>query len=163
MGTGRVVEVAEADLAACVPAIRAAFATVAAEFALTEANCPTNAAFLTPDRLARARARGSRMFALREDGATIGFFELSPIDGSARKLEKLAVTPEFRHRGYGRLLLDAAKAEAAKLGAARLEAGIIEENFRLRRWYLANGFRHLGTRRIEGLPFTVGLIEAEVS
>lgn len=162
MESGRIVEVAEAELAACVPAIRAAFATVAAEFRLTEANCPTNAAFLTPDRLVRARARGSRMFALRESGAVIGFFELSPAGAGARKLEKLAVVPEHRHRGRGRMLLDAAKAEAAKLGATRLEAGIIEENVRLRQWYLDNGFRHLGTRCFESLPFTVGLIAARL-
>lgn len=44
-------------------------------------------------------------------------------------------------------------------GAARIHTGIIEENERLKRWYLANGFVHMGTRVFPHLPFTVGFLE----
>ena len=48
---------------------------------------------------------------------------------------------------------------AAANGAARIHIGIIEENERLKRWYLANGFVHMGTRVFSHLPFTVGFLE----
>lgn len=78
------------------------------------------------------------------------------------KLEKLAVLPQRRHRGYGRALLDHARHTAAKWDGIRLTADIIEENAQLKSWYLQNGFFYTGGRSFDHLPFSVGYVEAPV-
>ena len=40
--------------------------------------------------------------------------------------------------------------------------GIIEENNRLRDWYIRQGFSHIGTKVLPHLPFTVGLMVLSV-
>lgn len=162
-----IVEVLEEPLlAACVPVIRAAFQTVADDHGLTEANAPTNPAFMTLERLREARDRGVRMFALLEggpDAAPVGFVAL---ERSRRPgvvyLERLAVLPGRRHRGLGRALMDHAFAEARRAGAERISIGIVDEHAVLKRWYLAQGFVETGTRRFEHLPFTVCYMEKAV-
>jgi len=40
--------------------------------------------------------------------------------------------------------------------------GIIEENEKLKKWYSDLGFVHIGTKKFEHLPFTVGFMEIDV-
>jgi GNAT superfamily N-acetyltransferase len=157
----------DALLAASVPVIRAAFQTVADDFGLTEESAPTNPAFMTLDRMLEARGRGVRMFALFEEegpgAAPVGFVAL---ERSRRPgvlyLERLAVLPARRHRGFGRALVDHAFAEARAAGAERISIGIVGEHAILKRWYLEYGFVETGTRRFEHLPFTVCYMEKPV-
>jgi ribosomal protein S18 acetylase RimI-like enzyme len=88
--------------------------------------------------------------------------QLSKQNDDTYELEKLAVLPRDRHNGYGKELLDFAKARARDLGAAKITIGIIEENARLKNWYAANGFVHTGTRVFPHLPFTVGFMECAI-
>ncbi len=133
--------------------------TVAVDFGLTKENCPTNGAFVTLDMLHNDFAGGNLMFAKFASGKIIGFAELSKQDIETYELKKLAVLPEFRHRGYGKELLAFAKSKASDLGAKKITIGIIEENLRLKNWYEANGFVHRGTKVFPHLPFTVGFME----
>ena len=151
--------VTESELPLCLRVIHEAFGTVAEEFGLTPDNCPTNGAFMPLTRLLEDYQKGDAMFVCLEGGAIAGFMQLSRRGQAVYELEKLAVLPEYRHRGYGKALLGFAKQEAAANGAARIHIGIIEENERLKRWYLANGFVHMGTRVFSHLPFTVGFLE----
>lgn len=151
--------VTESELPLCLRVIREAFGTVAEAFGLTPDNCPTNGAFLPLAKLREDYQKGDAMFICCEGDTIVGFMQLSRSEESAYELEKLAVLPEYRHRGYGKALLGFAKQEAAANGAARIHIGIIEENERLKRWYLANGFVHMGTRVFPHLPFTVGFLE----
>ena len=151
--------VTESELPLCLRVIHEAFGTVAEEFGLTPDNCPTNGAFMPLTRLLEDYQKGDAMFVCREGGAIAGFMQLSRRGQAVYELEKLAVLPEYRHRGYGKALLGFAKQEAAANGAARIHIGIIEENERLKRWYLANGFGHMGPRVFSHLPFTVGFLE----
>lgn len=91
-----------------------------------------------------------------------GFVELVPRPTGDLELRRLAVDPRERHVGLGRELVEFACRAAAELGASRITIGIIEENARLRRWYLAAGFTHTGTRRFPHLPFTVGYMERRI-
>lgn len=152
---------AEEDLPRCGALIRESFGGVAREFGLTPENCPTNTAFMPDEQLAEKFAQKLPMFLAEADGVPAGFFMLEEdrFAENAQKLEKLAVLPRFRHHGLGRALLDAAAAQARALGAERLTIGIIEENTRLKNWYLANGFVHTGTKRFDHLPFTAGFME----
>jgi diamine N-acetyltransferase len=146
----------DAALAECVAVIREAFQTVLDDFGFTEAQVPTNAAFLTLDRLRAASDRGDRVFALRVAGRTVGSVSVrTGADPAVVGLERLAVAPPARHRGYGGLLLAGSHAIAAGMGATSMRVGIIEANTVLKRWYERHGFVVLGQRVFDHLPFTV--------
>jgi ribosomal protein S18 acetylase RimI-like enzyme len=77
-------------------------------------------------------------------------------------LEKLAVLPEHRNRGYGRLLVDFAFDEVRKNNGEKISLGIINENLTLKKWYIDYGFIELTVKRYPHLPFNVCLLEKEV-
>lgn len=142
--------------------VRGAFATVAAEFGLTEENCPTNGAFLPEGRLEAQFDAGVRMAGAFDGDVMIGFAALDLSDAEKPELEKLSVLPQSRHQGAGKLLVGWASEQARAAGAAALRIGIIEENARLRAWYEGLGFAHTGTRVFAHLPFTVGFMELPI-
>ena len=142
--------------------VRGAFATVAAEFGLTEENCPTNGAFLPEGRLEAQFDAGVRMAGAFDGDVMIGFVALDLSDAEKPELEKLSVLPQSRHQGAGKLLVGWASEQARAAGAAALRIGIIEENVRLRAWYEGLGFAHTGTRVFAHLPFTVGFMELPI-
>lgn len=74
-------------------------------------------------------------------------------------LHNLAVLPECRHNGFGKMLLDHAKDIVKMVGGKTIKAGIIEESDVLKNWYIANGFVHIGTKKFDHLPFTSGYLE----
>lgn len=152
--------VSAGDLDRCAEVIRESFLTVANDFGLTPENCPTNGAFLQPERLQADLEKGNLMFGLFCDGEMAGFMQLEQGKEGAVILEKLAVLPGSRHCGYGKMLLGYAKDKAKELGGNKLLIAIIEENTVLRQWYLDNGCIHTGTRVFPHLPFTVGFLEA---
>lgn len=147
------------DLPECLTVIHRSFRTVADEFGLTAENCPTNGAFIPSLRLQEDYRSGALMYTLYENGDRAGFVQLTKKGDAVFELEKLAVLPEYRHRGYGKRLVGFVRDEARKLGARKITIGIIEENTRLKDWYAMNGFVHAGTRRFPHLPFTVGFME----
>ena len=44
-----------------------------------------------------------------------------------------------------------------------LKIGIMEENIKLKQWYMQNGFLSTGTKRFAHLPFTVGFMEKRIN
>ena len=99
------------------------------------------------------------MFGLWDGDELIGYYSLSDKGDGRYELHNLAVIPERRHDGCGKILLDDAKKRSRELGASLLTLSFIEESAVLKRWYLSNGFEHIGTEKYEHLPFTVGLME----
>lgn len=154
----------DAGLTECVPIIRAAFRSVLDDLGLTEVDVPSNAAFLTPDRLRAAVDRGERILALRVAGRTVGSVSLRPSDPAGDVyLKRLAVAPPMWHRGYGALLLEAARADAAGQGAESVSVGIIDPNTVLKRWYERHGFVVTGIQTYDQLPFAVCYLRRPVS
>ena len=97
------------------------------------------------------------MFALYAGKRIIGYMSLSN-EGGEYELHNLSVLPEYRHRGFGRRLIDYAKSIAARSGRI-IKIGIIEESAVLKSWYIANGFVSTGAKKFEHLPFTSGFLE----
>ena len=144
--------------------IRKSFSTVAKEFGLTAQNCPTHTSFITTEDIQKHFEWGWLMYGFYEDNQIVGHISISKsqeTDG-AYEPHNLAVLPEYRHKGYGKQLLDFCKAKAKDLGGTKLHIGIIEENTVLKNWYAANGFIHTGTKRFPQFPFIVGFMEWEV-
>ena len=155
-------KVDECELEKCAEVIRRGFKTVADEFGLTEEKVPTNGAFIKTERLISERAKGLIQCGLQEGDDIVGFVQLEKASEETYYLEKLAVIPEQRHAGYGKELMDYARETVRALGGKRIGITIIEENERLKNWYIKNGYTHTGTKKYEHLPFTVGFMELNV-
>jgi GNAT superfamily N-acetyltransferase len=148
--------------------IRISFATVAKEFGLTEQNCPMHTSFsATAEKLRENLSWGWLMYGLFEAGQLAGYVALSKEYADAKKatdayeLHNLAVLPKYRHKGYGRQLLEFCKNMVKELGGSKIAIGIIEENTVLKNWYAQNGFVHTGTKWFKQFPFTVGFMKWE--
>jgi GNAT superfamily N-acetyltransferase len=137
--------------------IARSFLTVAERFGLKPENCPKHPSNCAPDWIRRHRDRGARYFILEVEENPGGCVALAP---AAEKpgvcyVERLAVSPALRGRGYGVALMDHAHRTALDRGAHRVEIAIIAEQHELAAWYERRGYVATGTRRFEHLPFLV--------
>lgn len=152
----------DTELNESVQLIRAAFQTVADQLSLTPENAPTNPAFITLDKLKEAKEKGVQMFGLfQSDHQQAGFIALEKAGDGLYYIERLAVRPAFRHRGYGKRLLDFAFQYVKDAGGIGVSIAIIDENTVLKRWYQAYGFIETGCKTFEHLPFTVCFMRKE--
>ena len=153
----------ENDLKNSVKIIRTSFKTVAVEFNLNRNNSPTHPSFMTLRQLRELKRRGVRFFGFFKDNLYIGFVAIEKADESTYYMEKLAVLPEQRHRGYGRELVEFVCDYVKQNTGKTLSIGIINEHDVLKRWYIAIGFKETGVKKFEHLPFTVCFMEKDVS
>lgn len=96
-------------------------------------------------RTVMLRDPGSLLVAER-DGRVAGYAALWVAAGQA-ELADLAVAPEYRRRGVGRILLGACLREAAARGAREIYLQVRESNDAARSLYGQAGFRAVGRRR----------------
>jgi ribosomal protein S18 acetylase RimI-like enzyme len=143
--------------------IHTGYETVAAEFGLTEENCPNRGrASLPMEKLAADFEAGTLMFGYFLDHRLVGFLGMAMQDGALCKLNDVVVLPECRGKGVGQTLLDFCKAEAVRLGAAKIRLGMINDNTRLKTWYVTNGFATVETRQYDGAPFLAGYMQYDL-
>ena len=143
----------------CLEIIHSSFITVAEEFGLTENNCPSHTAFMTFDKLVKQFDDSRPMFLFYQDDIPVGYFSLAKCSDAEWELNNLAVLPEYRYLGIGKVMVDYAVEMVKNYGGNKISIGIIEENTKLKNWYLKLGFIHTSTRKFEHLPFTVGFME----
>ena len=139
--------------------IHQSFATVAGEFGLTRENCPKHTSFIPLEYLKNQYKWGWIIFGLYDNSEMVGYASLSKESQDAYGLHNLAVLPEYRHKGYGKMLLNYAKEKVRQLNGQKIQISIIEENTVLKNWYMANGFVHIDTKKFDHLPFMVGFME----
>ena len=155
---------AEAELLQCVALLRAAFGTVAKEFGLTEVNAPTNAAFTTIGNLQihlqNEMTSYGMFFALKMVGCVA--VKKSKADALVFYIERLAVAPDERHRGYGDKLLEFAMEKIKNNGGRTASIGLMDNNAKLKEWYQSKGFIQHDCRRIGSLPFKVCFMSRSV-
>ncbi len=145
--------------------IRTSFATAAKELNLTEQNCPRYVAFSTNvQRLENQFNGGWYIYGFYNDERLIGYVAISkvPDTDNVYEIHNLAVLPEYRHKGYGKKLLDFCKEKINELSGIKIVISITEENTVLKNWYTENGFIHTGTKKFEFFPFTCGYMEYTV-
>lgn len=143
--------------------IRHSFRDVAFRFSLTEDNCPKHPSNCTALWIEQDILRGVRYFILSADENPVGCVGIERAGGDVCYLERLAVLPEMRGRGFGVRLVQYALSQAASMGAGRVGIGIIAEHAELRQWYEKLGFVEIQTKSFAHLPFNVCLMEIELS
>lgn len=142
--------------------IKASFQTVAAEFGLTEANAPTHPSNMTFENLITAKNKGLKLFGLFLGDEQVGFVAIDAANAPVFHFERLAVLPDYRHKGLGEELVKFACDYIKSNGGDKAAIGIIEEHTVLKDWYCTLGFKHTGTRKFSHLPFTVGFMEKDL-
>jgi N-acetylglutamate synthase-like GNAT family acetyltransferase len=135
---------------------------VAERFGLTEGNCPRHPSNCRADWVERDMDRGVVYYALESDGRVAGSVALEFVRPGLCNLERLAVLPEHRKRGFGRALVCHVFAEARKLGCDTVRIGVIAEQTELKDWYRGFGFIETETRDFAHLPFRVTFMTVEL-
>jgi ribosomal protein S18 acetylase RimI-like enzyme len=146
------------ELENSVKVIRDSFKTVALEFGLNEGNCPTHPSLITLDKLLELKEK-ARLFGLFLNKIQVGFVAIEKADDTVYYLDKLAVLPDFRHKGYGEKLVEFVSSFVKKQDGQKVSLGMIDESTVLKDWYKELGFRETGKRNFEHLPFTVCFME----
>ena len=152
----------ETDVGTLVDLLCESFRDVAEKFGLTVENCPKTLAFCTDQRIKGDFERGLSYYILEHDGEPYGCVALEKASPEVCYLERLAVLPEHRKKGYGRMLVEHIFDRAAETGSQLVEIGIIARDTKLRKWYGKFGFVLKSTKTFDHLPFVVAFMSAKV-
>jgi ribosomal protein S18 acetylase RimI-like enzyme len=152
----------ERELSDFVNILRDSFSTVATEFNLTKENARTNAAFIELHNLLEMKKKEIGMFGVYRCETQIGFVAVEKTKQKLFHMEKLAVLPKYRHKGYGKKIIDYVFKYVKRMGGEKVDIGIINENHILKNWYVEYGFIEKTIKHYEHLCFEVCLMEKKV-
>jgi N-acetylglutamate synthase-like GNAT family acetyltransferase len=138
--------------------IRAGYLTVAERFNLTPENCPKHPSNCNEDWIADDFKRDVVYYILENDGLPVGCAALEKADSTHCYLERLAVKPSHRKKGFGRKLVDHVLAAAGALNMDSIGIGIISQQTDLKSWYRKIGFVETETKEFPHLPFVVAFM-----
>lgn len=138
--------------------IKKSFQDVAARFGLTKETAPRHASNCEPDWIKNDMERGVTYFLLEEETQPCGCVACEMMKNSLCYLERLAVLPQKRGRGFGRALINHILNTAKISGAEKISIGIISAQIELKKWYEKIGFIETHTKKFEHLPFVVSFM-----
>jgi GNAT superfamily N-acetyltransferase len=95
----------KADIDVFVEIIQDSFLDVAERFGLTPQNSPTHPSNCRPEWLLREMNRGITFYMLENEGQPVGCVALEKISDEVCYLERLAVPPQERRKGFGEALV----------------------------------------------------------
>jgi N-acetylglutamate synthase-like GNAT family acetyltransferase len=144
-----------ADINILADMIQDAFLDVAERFGLTPQNSPTHPSNCRAEWLLREMNRGVAFYILENEGQPAGCVALEQINDEVYYLERLAVLPQERRKGFGAALVNHALSQARLLNAYRVEIGIIAEHKELHDWYEKLGFEEVESKKFPQLIFRV--------
>lgn len=142
--------------------IRNAFQDVALRFGLTPENCPKHPSNYTEEWVQRDLERGITYYILSHGSGPAGCVAMEKADRNVCYLERLAVLPQKRRKGFGRLLVDHVIAQAMTSGAGEISIGIIAAQIELNHWYRKIGFIEEDTKEFPHLPFLVTFLSYQL-
>lgn len=148
----------KADISVLVEIIQDSFLEVAERFGLTPQNSPTHPSNCRPEWLLREMDRGVTFYMLEHDGQPVGCVALEKISDEVCYLERLAVLPQERRKGFGAALVKHVLSKARLLDVYRVGIGIIAEHKELQNWYEKLGFEEVESKRFPQLIFQVTLM-----
>jgi N-acetylglutamate synthase-like GNAT family acetyltransferase len=143
------------DIDVLVAIIQDSFLDVAERFGLTLQNSPTHPSNCRPEWVLREMNRGVTFYILENEGQPAGCVALEKISDEVCYLERLAVLPHQRKKGFGEALVKHGLSEARLLDVYRVEIGIIAEYKELQDWYEKLGFEEVESKKFPQLIFRV--------
>jgi N-acetylglutamate synthase-like GNAT family acetyltransferase len=142
--------------------IRKSFQDVAERFGLTPENAPSHPSNCTVDWIREHMERGVTYFAIENKNHVVGCVALERANADVCYLERLAVLPDRRRRGFGKALVNHVLSEAKLLGVRSLSIGIIAEQTELKDWYKRLGFVEGESKEFPHLPFLVTFMSYDI-
>jgi len=134
---------------------RKSFRDVAERFGLTQEHAPRHPSNCTAGWIREYMERGITYFAIKNNNHVVGCVALEQANSQVCYLERLAVLPNQRRRGFGKALVEHALSEAKLLGVNYVSIGIIAEQTELKDWYKRLGFVEGESKEFPHLPFRV--------
>ena len=134
---------------------RKSFRDVAECFGLTQENAPRHPSNCTADWIREYMEHGITYFAIENNNHVVGCVALEQANSQVCYLERLAVLPNQRRRGFGKALVKHTLSEARLLGVNYVSIGIIAEQTELKDWYKKLGFVEGESKEFPHLPFRV--------
>jgi N-acetylglutamate synthase-like GNAT family acetyltransferase len=135
--------------------IRRSFQDIAERFGLTQENAPSHPSNCTVDWIRKDMERGVTYFAIENKNHVVGCVALERANPEVCYLERLAVLPDQRRRGFGKALVNHVLSEAKRLRVNYVSIGIIAEHTELKNWYKGLGFIEGESKEFPHLPFRV--------
>ena len=169
--TQSIVQATDRDIDRLAGLIRSSFTDVAKRFQLTPENCPKHPSNYTRDWVDEDIARGVRYFILTMNHTDVGCVgvekppqpstgDIAVFDHSLEVyMERLAVLPQHRDKGYGTRLARHALKQAQAMGATTVSIGIIAVDTGLKDFYKGLGFEEGQTKTFPHLPFDVAFMK----
>ena len=145
----------EKDAGVLAEITRKSFQDVADRFGLTPDNAPRHPSNCTVDWIRKDIEDGVTYFAIENKNHVVGCAALKKANSEVCYLERLAVLPNQRRRGFGKVLVEHALSEAKLLGTRYVSIGIIAEQTELKNWYKKLGFVEGESKEFPHLPFRV--------
>ena len=142
--------------------IRKSYHDVARRFGLNAKNCPKHPSNYTQQWVEMDFSRGVTYYLLEVKNLPLGYAALEVVDEVLCYLERLAVLPEAREKGYGRKLAEHVLKEARAKGIRSASIGIIAAQTELKQWYKRIGFTEGETKAFEHLPFNVTFMTCKI-
>ena len=143
--------------------IRTSNQDIAERFQLTPQNAPKHPSNCTDAWIESAFEKGITYYVLEDENILCGCIALEQVNAEVCYIERLAVLPSFRRKGFGEALVKHAFAEARKRHTCRVEIGTIAEHTQLTKWYQKLGFTVKNTVKFDHLPFNVTFMFIEFS
>ena len=154
--------VEEHQLPDCLKTLHEAFGESAKIYGYTQKTYPSSGAFVTLEDLAEAKARGVHMYAAYVDGVVAGYVQLEKLEAGVYAFRRFAVLPQYQKLGIGRALVSHCRARAELYGGKKLTLIMINQNQRLKDFYISNGFSVVRTAKDESYPFEYAVMELEL-
>lgn len=142
--------------------IRDSFRDVAERFSLTPENCPKHPSNCTDEWIRGDIARGVTYYVLEHGNVFAGCVALETATPDLSYLERLAVLPDMRRKGFGRALVEHLFLRARASGAQTVGIGMISDESELKQWYKNLGFIEGDTKEFTHLPFRVTFMTYEL-
>lgn len=118
-------------------------------------NAPKHPSFCTSKWIISDFDRGQEYFLSIENDEITGCVAFEQPNNDTAYLNRLSVSPEFRHKGIGSLLVQHIIEYAKSKKVKNISIGIIAEHTQLKDWYLEIGFIEDETQKFDHLPFNV--------
>jgi len=143
------------DISLLTGVIRTSFIDVATRFGITKENAPSHPSNCTEEWIKKDLGRGVIYYILEHEGEAVGCAAFEQASDELCYLERLAVLPVHRRKGYGGALVNNIILKARTLGVREVGIGIIAHHTELKQWYARLGFIEQEVRNYAHLPFQV--------
>jgi ribosomal protein S18 acetylase RimI-like enzyme len=138
------------------------FMTIANDFDYTIKDVYSFPVFIKENIIEDEIQKGLKMFVYRLRNKYIGCIGYVKETNELFKIKWLAVLPEYRHRGIGKILLKNMETIIKGLYGKIIEAHIANNNTILMEWYIRNGYKEKNVEYINSLPFKVCVMQKTI-